>query len=524
MKKTIFKTTSLITAAACAISTIALAAPISSGLPDDLWEYSEIWDESDNLTYEFKEISVTIPTDWENKYDLVTSENSVSFYHTASRDGWTRHLNNGIESGGHLFTITLYQDYDFYTLPDFEIAGIGELGIYVTLLPTDVQGYYYDEEVWNEWTSLVDDLEEIRASVTVTSSGEGVVNSENLSFQNSETASGEASSASPVLTSEYILDDSSTSYLIPDDLAGMNADEIQMAINEIYARHHRKFVTKDIQNYFDSTSWYEGTVEADRFNESSLNQYEVRNIALMIQCMNQLPNAASVVTGSNTTSGSALTAVSGSVLYATATVNIRNSASVNSVIMGIIPKGYSVTASGSPADGWIPVNYNGIRGYVSQDYLTVSDSAASTAETSAPETPAEQSIPVSTESPEVPVTAAIQLYAGSYRDNSVFIPENGWNDYYSLVISNITDTSFDFTIYLMDYTDSIKETIFATNTAVFTGNGTSAFYDGTQYDLTFTFPDYHNALPDVTDIQVSGFWAVEGITFANNGVPGHEFC
>lgn len=529
MKKPILKTTSLIISAVYAVSSIVLAAPVSSRLPNDLWEYSEVWDESDNLTCEFKEISVTLPADWENKYNVITNERSVSFYHTASRNGWTHQLNNGMESGGHLFTIALYQNYDFYNLPDFEIVGSGEYGIYVSLLPTDVQGYYYDEEVWNEWTALADDLEKIRDSVTVTSSGEGIVNSENLTFQNSENTFDKSSFDSPVQTSEYILENSSTSYLITDDLAGMNADEIQMAINEIYARHHRKFVTKSIQKYFNSKSWYKGTVDASKFNESSLNQYEVRNIALMLQCMNDLPDATATVTESNSVSGSAFTAVSGSVLYATATVNIRSYASVNGVIMGIIPQGYSAIAVGSPDNGWVPVNYNGIRGYVSQDYLSVSGSAinssiASSTDISAPEISDAQSEHVFTDASAASVTAAVQLYAGSYRDNTVFIPENGWNDYYSLVISNITDNSFDFTIYLMDYSDSIKETMFATNTAVFTGNGTTAFYDGKQYDLTFTFPDYHNALPDVTDIQISGFWAVDGITFSNNGVPGHEFC
>ena len=29
----------------------------------------------------------------------------------------------------------------------------------------------------------------------------------------------------------------------------------------------------------------------------------------------------------------------------------------------------SVTALGTAVNGWVPVNYNGIRGYISQDYL-----------------------------------------------------------------------------------------------------------------------------------------------------------
>lgn len=57
---------------------------------------------------------------------------------------------------------------------------------------------------------------------------------------------------------DYILPDSSAKRLSEADLDGMNADELQMTINEIYARHHRKFVTKSIQQYFDEKSWYSG--------------------------------------------------------------------------------------------------------------------------------------------------------------------------------------------------------------------------------------------------------------------------
>lgn len=344
-------------------------------------------------------------------------------------------------------------------------------------------------------------------------------------------------------SSEYILPESSTRLLTDSDLEGLSKDQLQMAINEIYARHHRKFVIKSIQDYFDSKTWYEGTVDASSFDETSLNQYENQNIALLIR------HKKNMTTNSTTTVGT------GSLLCATTTVNIRNKATTDSVIMGIIPHGCAVTATGSPSKGWVPVNYNGICGYVSQDYLTYRDSIDNSAAASSPsantgsassscsltgtssddtasaDASADNSAPVDTfsvsetSSDTGAVSAAFQLYAGHYRDSSIFISEDGWSDYYSLAISNITDTSFDFTLYLMEGpTDAIKETIFATNTAVFTGDGTTAFYDGRQYDLTFSFPDYHNALPQVTDIQVSGFWASEGITFSNNNIPGHEFC
>ena len=69
-------------------------------------------------------------------------------------------------------------------------------------------------------------------------------------------------------------------------------------------------------------------------------------------------------------------------------------------------------------------------------------------------------------------------------------------------LSNATDTSFDFTIYDVDGQNrSLK---FKTHTAVFTGDGTQAEYNGNGYHLVFTFPDDRGALPDVVCMQVSG--------------------
>ena len=65
--------------------------------------------------------------------------------------------------------------------------------------------------------------------------------------------------------------------------------------------------------------------------------------------------------------------------------------------------------------------------------------------------------------------------------------------------------------------------IFLKNTAVFTGTGTEAAFYGKDYTLSFTFPDNHRAYPVVTDMQVSGFKKLEGKTYVNNSIPGHEF-
>ena len=58
---------------------------------------------------------------------------------------------------------------------------------------------------------------------------------------------------------DYIFPDSDSRYLTDEDLAGYSSDQLELAKNEIYARHGRKFVTQRIADYFNSKSWYKGT-------------------------------------------------------------------------------------------------------------------------------------------------------------------------------------------------------------------------------------------------------------------------
>lgn len=76
----------------------------------------------------------------------------------------------------------------------------------------------------------------------------------------------------------YICPESNSRYLTEADLAGLSDWELLLARNEIYARHGRKFDDPDIRAYFESKSWYNGTVSPDSFNVSVFNDYELKNI------------------------------------------------------------------------------------------------------------------------------------------------------------------------------------------------------------------------------------------------------
>ena len=69
----------------------------------------------------------------------------------------------------------------------------------------------------------------------------------------------------------------SDSRLTKRDLRGLSADECRIARNELYARHGRKFDSADLQEYFDSCSWYDGYISANDFREDMLSDIEMEN-------------------------------------------------------------------------------------------------------------------------------------------------------------------------------------------------------------------------------------------------------
>lgn len=84
---------------------------------------------------------------------------------------------------------------------------------------------------------------------------------------------------------EYILPYSDSRYYSREELEALDDDMLQMAINEIYARHGRKFDTKSIREYFESKSWYKGKIKPADFDgkESQyFNKYEEANRKLMV--------------------------------------------------------------------------------------------------------------------------------------------------------------------------------------------------------------------------------------------------
>lgn len=133
---------------------------------------------------------------------------------------------------------------------------------------SDVQAFYESYEVFQTKKNLMDaEIGKIMDTIA------------------GNTADAEtAESVSAVDESEYMIPYSNTQYLTEKDVAELSNDEIRIAINEIYARHGRKYETEDLNVYFSSKSWYEPKYSAEEFGEiegSVLNDYEKKNIEIL---------------------------------------------------------------------------------------------------------------------------------------------------------------------------------------------------------------------------------------------------
>lgn len=95
------------------------------------------------------------------------------------------------------------------------------------------------------------------------------------------TAVPEQEQQSAVQPGDYLFPDSNSRYLTDDEMAAYSSEQLELAKNEIYARHGRQFVTQRIADYFNSKSWYQGTIDPETFDaqqDSVFNEYEIANI------------------------------------------------------------------------------------------------------------------------------------------------------------------------------------------------------------------------------------------------------
>ena len=76
----------------------------------------------------------------------------------------------------------------------------------------------------------------------------------------------------------YFMADTATRYIKADELKGYSNADLQLAINEIYARHGLIFGNNQYKDYFAKKSWYKGDTKSYDVAASRFNEYENANI------------------------------------------------------------------------------------------------------------------------------------------------------------------------------------------------------------------------------------------------------
>ena len=83
----------------------------------------------------------------------------------------------------------------------------------------------------------------------------------------------------------FVIPDSSTRYLTEDDLMGLTSDELEIARNEIYARHGYIFKQKKMINYFSNQRWY--VKSKNKVTTDDLSEIEYDNVMLIKKVENE---------------------------------------------------------------------------------------------------------------------------------------------------------------------------------------------------------------------------------------------
>lgn len=226
---------------------------VDENVPDE--DYSDAQEEvtlrdedfaqSELVTFETDSFEFKLPMYWKNLCRVENEKGFITFYQKkseeAGEDGW-------------LFTVVQTDDYNLDKYVVYDKLEEKGSDIYAIVYP---EGYTYDTSdkyAALEYKRLMEDVNDVIGSFNVTKKNSG----------------------------DYVIPDSNSRYLTKADLTSLSKEELLHARNEIYARHGRKFQDAGIQAYFNSKSWYKGTINPEAFTESMLNEYEKKNATFIL--------------------------------------------------------------------------------------------------------------------------------------------------------------------------------------------------------------------------------------------------
>ena len=204
--------------------------------------------EMEGETYTYEDMTITIPSAWEDKYIIKEDEDGFALIQKSSHEkeeGW-----------GYLFGFYKSSEMVDESCGATQLAYTDEYMYYVQE-PTDVAFWYEDEAIAAEYNEMYIQKENIVASLAI--------DADNVRYD----------------AHEYMLAMSDIKEIPQYYLDNMSADQLWIARNEMFARHGRKFDNAYLSNYFESCSWYNGTIEAQDFDESVLSQVEKKNLEII---------------------------------------------------------------------------------------------------------------------------------------------------------------------------------------------------------------------------------------------------
>ncbi len=121
---------------------------------------------------------------------------------------------------------------------------------------------------------------------TTTTKEEKTTEAAGLSHESSEKK--ENTTGNKTYDNDYIFPDSDSRKLSRDDLKGFDVAMVRRARNEIFARHGFIFNDEGLDSYFQSKSWYNGTVPPEEHSNVKLNEYEAANRDLFLEVEDEM--------------------------------------------------------------------------------------------------------------------------------------------------------------------------------------------------------------------------------------------
>lgn len=209
--------------------------------------------------YKWNEITIIIPQEWEDKYIIRESEDSLSFFQKKSEEK--------DETMGFLCSINVDNEY-YNDIPGTNLIAYTKDGAFYYLnLPTDVTFFAEDYAIASEYIDMAEKCEWLAGSMTSTDA--------NLCYDGNQ----------------YVLLTSSMMPVEEYQIMNLSNNSLWIARNEIYARHGKLFQNGYLDSYFRSCSWYQPIEGKTDVPDSELSQIEKDNIQKIIEAENAFAKA-----------------------------------------------------------------------------------------------------------------------------------------------------------------------------------------------------------------------------------------